>query len=66
MAATIRQPDAARPTAEAEEPPDTVELEARTNVVIKIERTKPEEAWVIAQEFGCGFATGDPCDRHRD
>ena len=69
MAATIKQPDAARPRTETEgppEPPDADELDAKTCVVIKIERTRPMEAWVIAQEFGCGFARGKPCDRHRD
>lgn len=69
MVTTTQQPDVAQPATEAERPPelpDAAELEGQTRVIIKVERTQPVEAWVIAQEFGGGFAKGKPCDRHRD
>lgn len=63
MSATSRQQDGEQPAPGAEadeplEPPDGDEpTGAQTRVVIRVERTEPMEAWVIAQEF-CGCLAG--------
>ena len=61
---TVEQPKLENKTGTPLEPPDADELatEGRnvTAVVIRIERSLPEEAWVTAQEF-CGCIAGHDC-----
>ena len=58
---TVEQPTVENKTSPSLEPPDAGELakegETVTAVVIRIERSMPEEAWVTAQEF-CGCIAG--------
>lgn len=58
---TVEQPTLENKTGPPLEPPGAGELakegETVTAVVIRIERSMPEEAWVTAQEF-CGCIAG--------